>query len=59
MALITTAAAADMLAVKPGTIRSMIRSGALPAVRVMSEYRIDEADILAFIEANKTGAVKV
>lgn len=54
MALITTTAAAQELGVTPRTIRNLIKSGLLPAVRVMSEYRIDENDITRFISANKT-----
>lgn len=54
MALMTTAQVAEYLAVKPTTIRSMIRIGAIPAVKLVSEYRIDEADLLRFIEKNKT-----
>ena len=54
MALMTTAQAADYLGITPRTIRSMIKAGVIPAVRVMSEYRIDESDISAFIRENKT-----
>ena len=54
MGLITTAKAAEILAVNPATIRSMIRAGVLPAVRILSEYRIDEQDICRYIEENKT-----
>jgi len=57
MALITTAQAADILAVKPATIRSMIRIGILPAVRIISEYRIDEEDLNRFIAENKTSYI--
>ena len=57
MALITTAQAADVLAVKPATIRSMIRIGILPAVRIISEYRIDEEDLNRFIAENKTSFI--
>jgi excisionase family DNA binding protein len=57
MALMTTAQAAEILAVTPATIRSMIRIGVLPAVRIISEYRIDEEDLHRFIEENKTAAL--
>lgn len=57
MALLTTAQAADYLAVKPATIRSMIRIGSLRAVRVASEYRIDPEDIAVFINDNKTRGI--
>ncbi|MDD1728637.1 MAG: helix-turn-helix domain-containing protein [Methanospirillum sp.] len=55
MPLITTADAASILAVSRGTIRTLIKSGQLRAVRISSEYRIDEADLNRFIEVNKTG----
>ena len=54
MALMTTAQAADYLGITPRTIRAMIKAGIIPAVRIVSEYRIDEADIAAFIRENKT-----
>ena len=54
MALMTTAQAADYLGVTPRTIRSMIKTRMLPAVRIVSEYRIDQADIDVFIRENKT-----
>lgn len=53
MALITTNEAAVILAVKPTTIRNMIKTGILPAIRVMSEYRIDQEDLNRFIQENK------
>ena len=53
MALMTTAQAADFLAVKTSTVRSMIRIGSLPAVKLGSEYRIDEVDLNQFIEKNR------
>ena len=57
MSLITTAQAADILAVRPATIRSMIRIGVLPAIRIISEYRIDEEDLHRFIVENKTSTL--
>ena len=54
MALITTAQAADYLGVTPRTIRSMIKTRMIPAVRIVSEYRIDQEDLDQFIRENKT-----
>ena len=54
MSFITTTDAAEILAVSPGTIRNLIRAGILPAVRIASEYRIDQNDLSAYISANKT-----
>lgn len=54
MALITTAQTAEILSVSPTTIRNMIKTGVLPAVKIMSEYRIDRDDVTAYINANRT-----
>lgn len=54
MALMTTAQAAEILSVSPTTIRNMIKAGVLPAVKIMSEYRIDRDDVTAYINANRT-----
>jgi len=54
LSFITTIAAAEILAVSPGTIRNLIKAGTLPAVRIASEYRIDLDDLSAYISANKT-----
>jgi len=56
MAFMTTAQAAEFLAVKPTTIRTMIKRGDIQAVKIGSEYRIDETDITAFINRNKTSS---
>ena len=57
MVLITTTTAAKILAVSPGMIRKLIKAGILPAVRIASEYRIDQEDLSAYIRANKTRVI--
>ena len=54
MALMTTEAAGEFLSVSVWTVRSLIKRGELRAVKIGSEFRIDEADISAFINKNKT-----
>lgn len=54
MALMTTEAAGEFLSVSVWTVRSLIKRGELRAVKIGSEYRIDEAEISAFINKNKT-----
>lgn len=56
MALMTTEAAGEFLSVSVWTVRSLIKRGELRAVKIGAEYRIDEADISAFINKNKTEA---
>ena len=51
--MITTTEAAGILAVSPRTIRSLIKTGALPAVRIASEFRIDQDELNRFIESNR------
>jgi excisionase family DNA binding protein len=53
VAMITTTEAAGILAVSPRTIRSLIKTGALPAVRIASEFRIDQDELNRFIESNR------
>jgi len=50
----TTEEVADMLKVNVKTIREMIKSKRLQAVRVGQEYRITDEQILQYIEENKT-----
>jgi len=53
MGLLTTDAAGQYLAVSKVTIRRMIARGDLPAIKIGTEYRIDEADIQALINRLK------
>ena len=53
MALMTTVAAGEFLSVSVWTVRSLIKRGELRAVKIGAEYRIDEADISAFIDRNR------
>ena len=57
MGLLTTDAAGQYLAVSKVTIRRMIARGDLPAIKIGTEYRIDEADILALINRLKIAEV--
>lgn len=54
MVLLTTGEVADHLAVTDRTVRSLIKSGSLPAIRIGAEYRIDEGDLIQFIQKNRT-----
>lgn len=53
MALLTTEAAGELLTISPRVIRSLIKRGKLPAVRIGREYRLEMNDIEKFISANK------
>ena len=46
---------AEILNVDPRTVRTLIQKNELIALKVGSEYRIDEADFQEFIRKNKTG----
>lgn len=59
MALMTTAQAAEFLGITPRTIRTLIKNGEIPAVKIISEYRIDEEDLSAFIRKNKTPSLTI
>jgi len=50
----TTEEVADLLKVHVKTIREMIKSKRLQAVRVGQEYRITDEQIRQYIEENKT-----
>jgi excisionase family DNA binding protein len=54
MNLLTTGDVAERLSISAGTVRSLVRSGDLTAVKIGSEYRIDEEDLSAFIQKNRT-----
>ena len=51
----TTDEVANILKVHVKTIREMIKSGRLPAVKVGQEYRITDEQIREYVEKNKTG----
>ena len=50
----TTEEVADILKISSKTVREMIKSKRLQAVRVGQEYRITEDQIRDYIEENKT-----
>jgi len=50
----TTEEVADILKVHPKTVREMIKSKRLQAIRVGQEYRITDEQIRQYIEENKT-----
>ena len=50
----TTEEIADLLKVSAKTVREMIKSKRLQAVRVGQEYRITDEQIRQYIEENKT-----
>jgi excisionase family DNA binding protein len=50
----TTDEVAEMLKVHPKTIRAMIKSKRLQAVKVGQEYRITDEQIREYVEENKT-----
>lgn len=50
----TTEEVADLLKVHPKTVREMIKSKRLQAIRVGQEYRITDEQIRQYIEENKT-----
>jgi len=50
----TTEEVADILKVHAKTVREMIKSKRLQAVRVGQEYRITDEQIRQYIEENKT-----
>jgi excisionase family DNA binding protein len=55
--LLTARDTARALAVCPKTLWALTRSGRLPVVRIGRAVRYDVADVRAFIEAAKRGAV--
>ena len=50
----TTEEVADLLKISAKTVREMIKSKRLQAVRVGKEYRITEDQIRQYIKENKT-----
>jgi excisionase family DNA binding protein len=52
--MLTTGAVARQLGVTPWTVRQLIERGELPALRINKHYRVNESDLVAFIEARKT-----
>lgn len=53
MALMTTEAAGEYLSVSVWTVRSLIKRGELKAVKIGSEFRIDEVDMSDFVNRNR------
>ena len=53
MALMTTEAAGEFLSVSVWTVRALIKRGELRAVKIGSEFRIDEADMSDFVNRNR------
>ena len=56
MILLTTGEVASRLSVCNRTVRTMIKSRQLPAIRVGAEYRIDEMDLVKFIDNNRVSS---
>ena len=54
--LLTYREAATRLAVSERTVWSLVKAGALPAVKIGSAVRVDPVDLAAFIERQKNGA---
>lgn len=53
--LLTKAEAAELLHVSETTVERLIQGGQLPAYRIARAVtRIDEADVLAYLESRKT-----
>jgi len=51
---LTVAEVASHLAVDPATVRRWIKAGTLPAYKVGRDYRIDQAELRAVIDAQRT-----
>jgi excisionase family DNA binding protein len=52
-ALLSVRQAADRLRVPQSTVAALLRAGKLPGVKVDRAWRIDPADLAAFVEASK------
>ncbi len=52
--LLTVAEVADHMRVSNMTVYRLIKSGALPALRVGKNYRIRAADLAAYLDASVT-----
>lgn len=51
--LLTTGETADILGITDRTVRTLVRTGSLPAVRFGRSVRFDPADVRNFIDAAK------
>jgi excisionase family DNA binding protein len=47
--ILTVQQAAELLQCKPQTVRNYLKAGKLPGRRIGKEWRIVEADVLAFV----------
>lgn len=52
--MLTTKDICNMLHVVPNTVKMLIRTGALQAIRVGHQYRFRQADVEEFIKKNET-----
>ena len=50
---------ADMLNVSNRTVRNWIKSGKLPALKIVRQYRITKEDLAAFIQDSKRETVSI
>lgn len=50
---------ADMLNVSNRTVRNWIKSGKLPAMKIVRQYRITKEDLAAFIQDSKRVTVSI
>ena len=53
--LMTISTAAEALAVSEATVRRLLQSGLIPAVRCFSSIRIDRRDLDKFVARSKNG----
>lgn len=53
---LTTDEVAELLRVSPGAVRFWIREGRIPAHKIGNAYRINKADLDAWLESVKVGA---
>lgn len=56
--LYTVAEVAEHMRVSNMTVYRLIKSGAMPAVRVGKSYRMRQRDLEAYLDASRTGAVR-
>ncbi|MDD1728636.1 MAG: helix-turn-helix domain-containing protein [Methanospirillum sp.] len=54
MLLYTTEEVAEILKLKPATVRGLIRDKRLIAIKIGTEYRITEEDLTEFLRQNRT-----
>lgn len=50
---------ADLLHVSNRTVRNWIKSGKLPALKIVRQYRITKEDLAAFIQDSKRVTVSI